>query len=84
MIAGAIISETLLIAFVTPLPLKRSGSPSRNSSASLSDVLAPLGTEAFPNEPSLSWTTTSTVGLPHESKICLAIIFLMTDTMFPF
>jgi hypothetical protein len=59
---------TFATAPSTPLPPKRP-SPSRSSSASCSPVEAPLGTPARPNAPSSSQTSTSTVGLPRESRI---------------
>src|SRR5213076_748350 len=43
---GAILLLTLATAFLTPLPPKRLVSSSRNSHASCSPVLAPLGTAA--------------------------------------
>ena len=58
-------------AFV-PLPPKRAESPSRNSHASCSPVLAPLGTAARPTAPPESSTSTSTVGFPRESRISRA------------
>ncbi len=47
-----------------------SGSPSRSSTASCLPVDAPDGTAARPTSPELSSTSTSTVGLPRESRIC--------------
>ena len=73
---GAIRSLTLATACETPLPIKRSP-PSRSSSASAAPVEAPLGTAARPNEPSSSSTSVSTVGLPRESRIQRAWIFLI-------
>ena len=69
---SAIILFTLLTAFKTPLPINTFLSPSRSSTASCAPVLAPLGTAARPIAPSSVITSTSTVGLPRESKICLA------------
>src|SRR6266481_4790604 len=69
---------TLPTAFRTPLPPYRALSPSRSSSASRSPVDAPDGTAARPNAPSASETSTSTVGLPRESRIsrpCTFVIF---------
>jgi hypothetical protein len=74
---GAIFSFTLLTALLTPLPRYLFLSPSRNSKASLSPVEAPEGTAARPKEPLLSSTSTSTVGLPRESRISLALIWLI-------
>ena len=54
-------------------------SPSRSSSASRSPVDAPDGTAARPNAPPSSVTSTSTVGLPRESRIsrpCTLAIFI--------
>ena len=45
--------------------------PSRSSTASNSPVEAPEGTAARPTAPDSSSTSTSTVGLPRESRICL-------------
>ncbi len=70
---GAIAPSILAIAFATPLPRKREP-PSRNSTASKAPVDAPLGTAALANAPSLSDTSTSTVGLPRESSISRALI----------
>ena len=46
--------------------------PSRNSTASCSPVEAPDGTAALPKIPFSVITSTSTVGFPLESNICLA------------
>jgi len=46
--------------------------PSLNSTASCSPVDAPEGTAALPKKPFSVKTSTSTVGFPLESKICLA------------
>ena len=43
--------------------------PSRSSTASNSPVEAPEGTAAQPRAPESSTTSTSTVGLPRESRI---------------
>ena len=64
----------LSTAFETPLPRKRVLSPSRSSMASFSPVLAPEGTAARPTVPSLRMTSTSTVGLPRESRISRALM----------
>src|SRR5688500_11687888 len=56
-------------ALRTPLPRYRLLSPSLSSSASRSPVDAPDGTPARPNAPPSSVTSTSTVGLPRESRI---------------
>ena len=63
--------STLWTAFCTPLPPKRALSPSRSSTASCSPVDAPLGTAALPTAVSVA-TSTSTVGLPRESRISSA------------
>ena len=68
MIWGAIWSLTLSTALPTPLPPKGLP-PSRSSTASCSPVLAPLGTAALPTVPVSVVTSTSTVGLPRESRI---------------
>jgi hypothetical protein len=47
-------------------------SPSRSSTASCWPVDAPDGTAAVPVEPSSSTASTSTVGLPRESRISRA------------
>ena len=60
---------TFATALLTPVPPKRSLSPSRNSTASYRPVLAPEGTAARPIKPSDNRTSTSTVGLPRESSI---------------
>ena len=52
----------------TPLP-PHSEPPSRSSTASCTPVEAPEGTAARPNAPDSSSTSTSTVGLPRESRI---------------
>ena len=67
-ISGAMISLTFFTAFKTPLPKYLDLSPSLSSKASLSPVEAPLGTIALPTVPSSKVTSTSTVGLPRESK----------------
>src|ERR1700730_19055557 len=69
MIAVAISPFTLATALRTPLPPYRRVSPSRSSSASRSPVDAPDGTAPRPTAPSASVTSTSTVGLPRESRI---------------
>src|SRR6266536_4327698 len=55
-------------AFVTPLPPYASP-PSRSSTASWTPVEAPDGMPARPTAPDSSTTSTSTVGLPRESRI---------------
>jgi hypothetical protein len=47
---------------------------SRNSIASYRPVEAPEGTAARPKAPVLSLTSTSTVGLPLESRISRALM----------
>jgi len=63
---------TDLTAFRTPLPPYRVLSPSRNSKASRLPVDAPEGTQAKALTPDDSVISTSTVGLPRESKISRA------------
>src|SRR5712671_6762467 len=77
MSAFAICVLTLATAFDTPLPRYRVLSPSRNSHASCSPVLAPLGTAARPIAPLSRCTSTSTVGFPRESRISRALILAM-------
>ena len=83
MIAGARCFVTFSTAFSTPLPPKRSGSPSRSSSASKAPVLAPDGTRALPLALSESSTSTSTVGLPLESRTSLAMTLDILLTRYP-
>ena len=66
--ASAISPLTLATARATPLPPQASP-PSRSSTASNSPVEAPEGTAARPRAPESSTTSTSTVGLPRESRI---------------
>ena len=66
--ASAISPLTFATACVTPLPPQASP-PSRNSVASNSPVEAPDGTAARPCAPERRTTSTSTVGLPRESRI---------------
>ena len=40
-------------------------------------LLAPLGTAARPDDPSLSSTSTSTVGFPRLSRICRPWTFMI-------
>ena len=56
----------------TPLPPYRFASPSRSSSASREPVEAPEGTAALPIAPLEVRISTSTVGLPRESRISRA------------
>ena len=70
---------TLWTARLTPLP-PYSEPPSLSSTASKAPVEAPLGTPARPTVPSSSATSTSRVGLPRESRICLAWIASMEAT----
>ena len=70
--AGPIVSVTLVTALSTPLPPNRALSPSRSSTASWTPVEAPDGTAARPTDPSARMTSTSTVGLPRESRISRA------------
>src|SRR5437870_10000135 len=82
-ISGAIVSSTLLTARLTPLPPYRCVSPSLSSTASRLPVEAPEGTAARPHAPESSWTSTSTVGLPRESRISRANTPLIADTSGP-
>src|SRR4051794_12384945 len=66
--ASAISPLTLATALPTPLP-RYSAPPSRSSVASNSPVEAPDGTAARPVAPERSASSTSTVGLPRESRI---------------
>src|SRR5712691_1214287 len=66
-------------ARITPLP-PYSEPPSLSSTASNAPVEAPLGTPALATVPSSSATSTSRVGLPRESRICLAWIASMEAT----
>src|SRR5438067_6309976 len=67
--SGAIVSSTLRTACCTPLPRYRWASPSRSSTASRLPVDAPDGAAARPQAPDSSWTSTSIVGFPRESRI---------------
>src|SRR5258706_1391573 len=69
---------TALTARCTLLP-PYSGPPSLSSTASNAPVDAPLGTAALLCVPSSSTTSTSTVGFPRESRICLAWMASMDD-----
>ena len=69
---------TALTACSTLLP-PYSRPPSLSSTASNAPVDAPLGTAARLCVPSSSTTSTSTVGLPRESRICLAWMASMDD-----
>src|SRR5215212_3891986 len=71
-------------ALLTPLPPYRL-SPSRSSTASKAPVDAPEGTAARPSDPSSRMTSTSTVGLPRESRISRARMnsILATSVAFP-
>ena len=62
-------------------PCRRSAAPpSRSSTASNAPVDAPLGTAARAIVPSSSSTSTSTVGLPRESRISRALTASMLAT----
>src|SRR4051812_29886535 len=78
--AGAICSRTASTACPTPLPPYRLLSPSRRSTASKAPVEAPDGTAARAVVPSSSRTSTSTVGLPRESRISRAPMSSMVAT----
>ncbi len=67
--SGAILVLTFSTALETPLLIHFFLSPSRSSTASCSPVLAPDGTAARPITPFSRTTSTSTVGLPRESRI---------------
>src|SRR2546423_1466839 len=82
-ISGKIRSAMLSTAFSTPLPWYRSRSPSRSSTASKAPVDAPDGTAARAIVPSSSPISTSTVGLPRESRISRATIASMVATGTP-
>src|SRR6266540_2080154 len=71
-ISGPISSSTFRTARRTPLPPNRDESPSRSSSTSCAPVEAPDGTAARPTLLSARRTSTSTVGLPRESRISRA------------
>ena len=77
MTAGAMTRVMFSTALRTPLPLN-SDEPSRSSQASCPPVEAPLGTAARPKEPSARRTSASTVGLPLESSICLALTSMIS------
>src|SRR6516165_4198130 len=81
--ASKISELTASTAIRTPLPWYRLLSPSRSSTASCAPVEAPEGTAARPRQPSSSTTSTSTVGLPRESRISRArrsTIMVMTGS----
>ncbi len=67
-----VILKSIEQAGYKPLPRNLFLSPSRNSTASCSPVEAPEGTAARPMEPSSRKSSTSTVGLPRESRISRA------------
>ena len=69
----AIILFTFSIALHTDFP-QYSKVLSLSSTASYCPVDAPLGTAALPKLPSSRLISTSRVGLPRESRICLACI----------
>src|SRR5215831_6020472 len=79
--AGRILVVTFLTALLTPFPEYRFFSPSRSSNASCAPVDAPEGTAARPIAPPARITSTSTVGLPRESRISrarmLEIVFIV-------
>ena len=60
---------TFATAFADALAAPSASPPSRSSVASNSPVEAPEGTAARPSAPESSATSTSTVGLPRESRI---------------
>ena len=69
--SSAILVFTFSTAFKTPFP-RKAFPPSRNSTASNFPVEAPDGPAALPKIPFSVTTSTSIVGFPLESKICLA------------
>src|ERR1051326_9211673 len=71
---------TCSTAVKTPLPPNWLASLSRSSRASWAPVEAPEGTSARPRVPSSRRTSTSTVGLPRESRIWRARTSAMRDT----
>mmetsp|Transcript_22258 Transcript_22258/g.50839 ORF Transcript_22258/g.50839 Transcript_22258/m.50839 type:complete len:278 (+) Transcript_22258:1070-1903(+) len=73
---GAMRSLMLATALSTPFPIALPLSPSRSSNASYTPVEAPDGTEAR-NCPKGVHTSTSTVGLPRESKISRAVMCMI-------
>src|SRR5205807_9369014 len=82
LITAAMAPLTLPVALRTPFPPYLALSPSRNSHASCSPVLAPLGTAARPIAPPSRCTSTSMVGLPRESRISRALILaIFVSTM---
>ena len=83
MISSAMISLTFSTAFRVPLPRYLSLSPSLSSTASCTPVDAPDGTIALPSAPSSRSTSTSTVGLPLESRTSLAITSSINAILFP-
>ena len=68
-ITSAMALLTCSTALYTLLPPYTALSPSRSSTASWTPVDAPLGTAARPKPPSVVVISTSTVGLPRESRI---------------
>src|SRR5690242_961589 len=80
MSSGAILELTLSTALETPLPPHFFLSSSRSSTASCSPVDAPEGTAARAMVPSSRATSTSTVGLPRESRISRAPTASMLGT----
>src|SRR3989344_4038464 len=74
---GAITRLTLSTAFVTPIPPYRLASSSLSSTASYLPTDAPDGTEATADISFDRVTVVSTVGLPRESRISIAVMFLM-------
>ena len=77
---GPLMLET---AVRTPLPRKRSRSPSRSSTASWAPVDAPEGTAARPRTPVSRRTSASTVGLPLESRISRPFTSTIADIQPP-
>src|SRR3954453_2374116 len=75
---------TAATACSTPLPPYRPLSPSRRSTASKAPVDAPEGTAARAVVPSSRRTSTSTVGLPRESRISRAPMSSMVATAPPY
>ena len=82
--SGPITSFTFATALVTPLPIQLLLSPSRSSTASWTPVEAPDGTAAR-KWPFCVQRSTSTVGLPRESKIvrpCTFSMLMMVELQF--
>ena len=75
------VSSTAVDGLLHALAAVAASSPSRSSTASYAPVLAPLGTAARASVPSSRATSTSTVGLPRESRISRAPTASMEGTV---